>query len=672
MKGRLFVSSRVLLLFGAFIYRALGLGEVELKASQVISPDTPFHEDCSSLDCFMPFSRRALLLRSSTGIVCPAPLFVRNALRTEAYTGMEQLLTNDSTLPNLTSLLVLRRDGVEVDLNYLRGLTDYSVIFSSMMLLPASFTDAEYRDIYATLFRQKPVTLDAFKYLNWAMFRRNNPSISIDDFLNIIFDGQPNIPMTVDYFSYWITDGALHPVHLDNFAVEGMWVDIFTELLSRLTPYQYFNMNLSMKRGIQRASYGCDIRVDFEALKSDIKASKNVNYADPELRQRLVLLDPPKAILELGEDAMTEADLKASLLECTEHQKLSWITKNVPDLKTMMLNHPRLSIALGQWKKQKHQSDSFFLLMLTCALSRQNLNSLGPQVFEGFNHILVPFPYIWNHQPYNELAKYFTHFDFEEARTNSAIFKPPILLLQAFIAALGPQSYIIFEKAFYDHYLAVRDPNYKNPEKPEHPVSPTDVNQAQGLDPNAAIVPQNFDSADLQPAAVDEGAIIPKAEPMTDTVASSSEGLEAQNSGAQQLVAQEAASDPPVASMPSRAPNTTAKGDPESFLLYYVLPVVEALKVHPHYMKIILDAEETMLLMMERNERYTRPEPDTTDFAIRLYFKVIQTLESLVETYTLRPLAHPSVAPIESENTVPDSASTPSFLLAVLVVFFCA
>ena len=175
------------------------LDGVSADASQGGKKDTPFDEECSTRDFFLPFQRASFTLRSAAGVKCPAAEFVRVGLRTEKYHHLGDLIANEATLPGTLGVLAMRQDSIP-EKNVLYTLTDFSVICSSLLFIQDAFFDDELRTIYTKLFHSRQIGLDSLLYLNFPRLLALNPGLTIDEFIAIVFKKFPQEEVLVEYF----------------------------------------------------------------------------------------------------------------------------------------------------------------------------------------------------------------------------------------------------------------------------------------------------------------------------------------------------------------------------------------------------------------------------------------------------------------------------------------
>ena len=173
----------------------------KLKKVKVVKKmnNTPFDEECSTRDFFLPFHRGKFVLKSSTGTVCPAPKFARIGFKTEKYYRLDKLVSNDATLPTTMSLLSLRQDAIP-DLNVLANLDDFSVICSSLLFVQDAFIDEKLCAVYKKLFHSQKIPLDSLMYLNFPRLMILNQGLTLDDFIAIVFKRFPEEEMLSEYF----------------------------------------------------------------------------------------------------------------------------------------------------------------------------------------------------------------------------------------------------------------------------------------------------------------------------------------------------------------------------------------------------------------------------------------------------------------------------------------
>ena len=161
--------------------------------------DTPFDEECSTRDFFLPFQRTKFVLKSAAGVQCPAPEFIRRGLRTEKYYNLKELVDDATTLPGTVGVLAMRQDSLP-NRDFLNTLTDFSIICSSLLFIQDAFYDEELRSIYKKLFHSRQIGLDALLYLNFPRFLTLNPGLTIDEFISTVFKKFPQEEVLVEYF----------------------------------------------------------------------------------------------------------------------------------------------------------------------------------------------------------------------------------------------------------------------------------------------------------------------------------------------------------------------------------------------------------------------------------------------------------------------------------------
>jgi hypothetical protein len=164
-----------------------------------IMHNTPFDEECSTRDFFLPYQRGKFVLTSSKGVVCPAPKFARLGFQTDKYYNLKDLVSNDITLPYAMSIAALRQDGIP-NREHIEALDDFSVICASLLFFQDTFLDPDLRPIYTRLFHSQQIPLDSLMYLNFPRLLTLNSGLTLDEFIGTVFKKFPEEELLIEYF----------------------------------------------------------------------------------------------------------------------------------------------------------------------------------------------------------------------------------------------------------------------------------------------------------------------------------------------------------------------------------------------------------------------------------------------------------------------------------------
>ena len=405
-------------------------------------------------------------------------------------------------------------------------------------------------------------------------------------------------------------------------------------------------MNFFMKRAVLRASYNSPLRARLDAYNSELRARRRDKKAvqglptDPFALKQITLLDPVRAINEIGFPLFDFIKELSTELGSNSLQQRTWFVKNVPEFRTFLLGKTRITDVISDLRKEKHLPDPYILEYLTVSLAaRQPILDISKEVFDGYNHIILPLPNIWKIHPIRELAKYLIQFDVQVASANPKAFKLPLLLLRSMLATIDVISYLNFEKVCMDAYLEEKRIAEKEA-KAAKKISPLDSKPALKDTPP-------------KPITEDSKVTAPK---LTSSSGSSGSFGGARLTAAGALVDQDKngplKSDANVTPAPITIPglepaeekkevalgrNLNSKGEPASYILYFFYRIVDLLEKSPQRMEILLESDELVLIFMERTKPIDRSAITGKDIGTRMYYKVLEVLESELLTYKIIP-----------------------------------